>query len=247
MGKALSRKKVARAARVGGGPGRGRAWMWPVLLTFVVVAGVGLIVASRGETARDGDQAPRLNVDHWHQAFGVFVCGSFEPPTPEFHNREGIHSHGDGLIHTHPHSSAATGDRATLGLYLRDTGVKVSADSLEVPGRDKLENGDECPDGQPGKVQLVVRQLGETTGTVVEGNPKDFRLQENQVITLAFAPEGFEVPAPPSVANLLAPSDVPGGQQPQVSIPPDVGGSGGAAPGDTTPPAAPPPTETTTP
>ncbi len=39
----------------------------------------------------------------------------------------------------------------------------------------------------------------------------DQKLAENAVYTLAFAPEGADIPKPPSAENLATPEDLPGG------------------------------------
>ena len=45
----------------------------------------------------------------------------------------GIHSHGDGLIHTHPFVQSEAGNNATLGKYA-DGDWSVSSDSIGVDG-----------------------------------------------------------------------------------------------------------------
>ena len=60
--------------------------------------------------------------DHWHSYLGVNICGEWLPNVPEFEapvgspvgsRNAGIHSHGDGLIHTHPFVSSEEGKNAT--------------------------------------------------------------------------------------------------------------------------------------
>jgi hypothetical protein len=196
--------------------------VWPAVLGLVVALGIALVVASASSSDNADDVPPRLNTggsddDHWHAAFGEYVCGEQLPAVPDFGDPDGIHTHADGLIHIHPFSTKVTGDRAVLGVYLKAAGIKVSETSLELPQRDKLENGDECPDGKKGKVQLVVRTIGDGgEGKVVPGDPNDLKLEQGQIITLAFMPEGAEIPPPPAdrISRLLDPGDLPQSQQP---------------------------------
>ena len=52
-----------------------------------------------------------LTKDHWHAAYGMYVCDHFLPPvTDAKEDVLGIHTHGEGVIHIHPFSAAASGD-----------------------------------------------------------------------------------------------------------------------------------------
>src|SRR5687768_1760383 len=117
MGKASSSKKVARAARTGGGrTSRGRTpWMWYTTMGIVVVLGVLLVGISRADLGSQANAvAPIANKDHWHAAIGFFVCDKYVSP-PQDPNPEvkpdvlGVHTHGDGLVHIHPFSRRAAG------------------------------------------------------------------------------------------------------------------------------------------
>src|SRR5437867_7898846 len=112
MGKASAAKKVARAARTGGGrTARGRgSWGFPAAIALVVVLGTAGVVYSRDQhpgkalpSASSADNSPpRAGVDHWHAAYGVDICGKFLSPITNTTDPIGIHTHGDGVIHTHP-------------------------------------------------------------------------------------------------------------------------------------------------
>ena len=81
MGKASSSKKVARAARAGGRgarSGQRRSILFPATVTIICVLGVSLIIYARAQ-----DEAEALEpglTDHWHAAYGINICGTFEPP-----------------------------------------------------------------------------------------------------------------------------------------------------------------------
>src|SRR5687768_15606849 len=99
MGKASSAKKVARAARTGGGRTRRgtTSWVWPGLMAVVVILGTAGIVYSRDQ--RQPDNTRPLTTDHWHAAVGYYICGSFVPNLPEGDDPLGIHGHGDNIVH----------------------------------------------------------------------------------------------------------------------------------------------------
>src|SRR3546814_18842365 len=77
MGKASSNKKVARAAKAGGGRARAageRNILFPTMLAAVVILGTLLVVYARDERSAEALPAPLSNEDHWHAAYGVSVC-----------------------------------------------------------------------------------------------------------------------------------------------------------------------------
>src|SRR4051812_32778535 len=129
MGKASSNKKVQRVARTGGGrkasSGRsGGSMLWPALVAVVVVLGIGLIVMSRSENQNASVDHPGLLAstgDHWHEAYGIFICDAYQPNLPEVVN-SGIHTHGDGLIHVEAQTTAETGTGANVAKFVTDYG-----------------------------------------------------------------------------------------------------------------------------
>jgi hypothetical protein len=213
MGKASASKKVARAARTGGGRTRSggqRSYLFPGLLSVVVVVGIVLIGFSRQQ--RQPDTSPPRPGDHWHSAIGFNICGEFAPDIPDNGlDPLGIHSHGDGIVHTHPFSNLAAGSRATLSLFFDTLGLNVTSDEIEVPGAEAKRNGDLC-DGRPGRVQTKVWETRSASdpGRIVTGDPGDIKLGNNQLITVAFLPEGADIPKPPSEPQLDRLTDIPG-------------------------------------
>jgi len=201
MGKASSTKKVARAARTGGGRtarGTGGSLVWPALIGVVVVLGVILIGISRSEIS-GASTPPRIGKDHWHAAIGFYGCDHFLPNVAQFENSEGLHTHGDGLIHLHPFSSAVAGKNATLGKYFELAGIKYSSTEAVV-GNATLRDGAKC-----GSKKGVLQTL--LDGKVV-ADPKSLLLKQGQVIVVALAPKGATIPPPPSAATLQTPSDL---------------------------------------
>lgn len=90
---------------------------------------------------------------HWHAPFSVVICGERLPPLPA--SPGDIHTHGDDVIHIHPSRPETGGPNATLAAFLASTPMKVTATSLEIRGR-TYTNGDRCPDGRAGRVQVIV-------------------------------------------------------------------------------------------
>ena len=95
----------------------------------------------------------------------------------------GIHSHGDGLIHTHPFVNAEEGNNATLGKYASNGDWSVSSDSIDAwtgpkgdPGQTSWSNGDTCPfgkyKGEKGEIVWAV------DGEARTGNPSDYRQRD---------------------------------------------------------------------
>ena len=233
MGRASSSKKVQRAARAAGRPGTGRNWLWPAAVVALVALGVTLVVISRD--AGEASAEPPTFGDHWHAAYGVYACDDFVAPLADEHgDANGIHTHEDGLIHIHPTSTQATGDKATLGVFDEETGLKLEDDRLEIPGgKTYVEGDDEC-DGKPGVVQVAVwDNPDDEEPEIVTEDMEDIKLGENQLLTIAFAPEGADLPKPPTSARLTDPNAAEEGRpvQPIEGVPDPSTST--TAPGDT--------------
>jgi hypothetical protein len=227
MGKASSAKKVARAARTGGGRTRRgtTSWVWPAMMGLVVILGTAGIVQARQQRQPDNTRpfaavAGRA-ADHWHAAIGFYVCGSFVPNLPEGDDPLGIHGHGDNIVHIHPFGASSAGKRATLEVFFDTVRADISDDKLELPGQDTKRNGDKCENGE-GRIQTKVwdTRAPSDQGRLVEGDPSNLRPKDNQLITIAFVPEGTDIPRPPSESTLDNLSDV--GTPTTVAVPTTV-------------------------
>jgi hypothetical protein len=213
MGKASSAKKVARAARVGGAKHNNQRRMgFPLAITGIVVVGVLIIVFARDSFTSADAVAPKPG-DHWHEAYGVFVCDAFLPNLSDAKpDTTGIHTHADGIIHIHPFTNAYSGENATLGAWGEVVGVDFGADSIEMPDGTAYENGYDC-NGQPATVSVYKWAADDPTAApqIFTSNFGDIHLdQDRAVITIAVVPEGTEVPKPDSVATLDNLTDVGG-------------------------------------
>ena len=210
MPKPSTTRKVARVARTGGGrTARGqRSWFFPTLLTVVAVLGVFLIGFSRAQ--RQPDTSPPRIGDHWHSAIGFDICGSFVANVPDSgEDPLGIHTHGDGVVHTHPFSSTSAGRRATLGVFFDTVKAKVTATEIDLPNQEARRDGQKCGD-KTARVRVKVWETRSPAdkGRIFAGDPRSLHLSNNQLITVAFVPEGTDIPRPPTEAELDRLSDV---------------------------------------
>lgn len=210
MGRASSTKKVSRAASTGGGrTARGaRPYLWWISMSLVVVLGIGGIAFSRQQrreklSSGAATTPPVANKDHWHSAYGVYLCDSFAAPAAQFESSVGIHTHGDGIIHTHPFTRSAAGKNAVLGLFAKEAKITLTDTEIKLPGGKAYREGHEKCGGKAGEVQVKVN------GKVITENVGQIRLLDNQIITIAFAPAKAKLPNPPSVEQLSHLSDVP--------------------------------------
>jgi hypothetical protein len=148
--------------------------------------------------------------DHVHAALGINICGFPAENAPSFENRDGtdtragLHSHGDGLLHIHPFADDETGDEATVGRFMEYGGWEVDEDHLALWDDLAVNSGDPCPDGRPASIRWAVN------GEEQDGNPADFKPEDQDVITIAFLPDGEPIPEPPAevLEALPNPADV---------------------------------------
>ncbi len=203
------RAKVRRPKRRGGA-----RWYYSVL-AVIAAAGMTGIVLSAGGSASD---TPPSAGDHWHSALAVNVCGEWLGPPGEYLVRagtnviSGLHTHGDGFIHIEPSSSVDSGDNATVGRFFENGGWGVAIDSLDLwegpaadPAKSSWSNGDKCPArtvmaGRKGVVKWSI-DCAERPG-----DPSKYKLQDFQVVALAFLPSDEAIGVPPNA------SAAPGGE-----------------------------------
>jgi hypothetical protein len=198
---------------------QGLQWMWvrwPMgAMARWVVGVVGVVVAgalvgcgdddggSGAAAGPDGPAGPVVNEDHWHAAFGVYICDEFLPALPESETALGIHTHGDGVIHIHPFTAEAAGENATLRVFLDSVEIDVTDDELTVDGETYTEGDDTC-DGGEGRLEVVRWADVAADDAAPERADADARLREDgEGYVLAFVADGTDVP-PPESAEMLA-------------------------------------------
>jgi hypothetical protein len=142
-----STKKAAKLAQKGKGQKirfQGGI-VFPIAVAATLIIGLALIVYGR-QTLPAADQSrPTIN-DHWHAAYGFYLCdgwvqlnGNLEERNSQgqFTNTKflqtGIHSHDDGVIHWHPYTSRAVGKNAKLNVFLDTYDVVLDNDRLVFP------------------------------------------------------------------------------------------------------------------
>ena len=178
----------------------------------------GAATQSAGGRPFASNQATGQAGDHWHTFLGVNICGEWLDPVPAFENpvgspagtaNAGIHSHGDGLIHTHPFVESEAGGNATLGKYADYGDWSVSSDSIDAwtgpasqPKQTSWSNGDTCTFGEfKGKKGELVWAVD---GKPMTGNPSDYHQQNGETIAIGFLPKGTELGFPPDACSAFA-------------------------------------------
>lgn len=182
-------------------------------------------------TVQTGPDFDSTNVagHHWHTAYGVYVCNTWLPPIGEFSGN--IHSHGDGLFHAHPLSTAEAGSNATVSKFFETAGMSISEDRLRYSDGNTYQSGEVDCDGSPGIMQWALN------GEIQEGNPGDLVIGNGDVLAIGFVPEGEEFPTLPPTAGQLpehgVPAKHPEFQAPETEAPPGDGDTGGDGDVDT--------------
>jgi len=229
MGRASSAKKIQRVAKASGRTSTKsrspRNLAFPAVVTLVVVLGMALVGYGVLQEEEPAGAGPVLG-DHWHSAVGVYVCDAFaEAPTDVNGDANGIHSHGDNVIHIHPNTSAATEDNATLGVFAEEVGIEFGEDSFTLANGDTFADGDDC-NGQPGKVRVVTWDSSADTSTGRTVYDTDFAdipfKQDGMAFTIAFVPEDSDVLPPLTAAQLPELGAIDGGSSSgDVTVPGD--------------------------
>jgi hypothetical protein len=213
---------------------RSGSFGWNVTIAVVIIVGVVAVMLTRGGGDSAGSGPPHAanasaNVagDHWHTALDVNLCGEWLDPAPAFEQpydsptqaaNVGIHSHADGLIHTHPFNVAEEGNNATIGKFFDYGGWGLSSDSIDLggsnaahtqwkgpksdPKQTSWSNGDVCPFGQyKGKKMQLTWAVD---GKQKTGNPADYHQQDGETVAIYMLPKGTEMPFPEQACSSFA-------------------------------------------
>lgn len=244
-----SAKKVAKLAQRGKGKKvrfQGGT-LFPAVVLATVVLGLLTIVYARQSRPDPGSFPPQVG-DHWHAAYGMYVCDGWLPKlvgnqeetvtdtqgnqsyVNDTFGRTGVHSHDDGVIHYHPYSTASVGKRARLGVFLDVYGVELSEDRLELPeeqGGDVYDVDDFQCNGEDVEIKVVAWDSYTDTGkgtTLITNLPDAAIKNDGMVFAIAVVPVGTDVSMPPWAAELPELGAADGGNVPTTTV----------APGDTT-------------
>lgn len=169
--------------------------------------------SSSGDDSADAETAstngPNVG-DHWHAAYGIYLCDGFVDPLGDQSDPEGIHSHADGVIHVHPFVESAANDNATLGKFFEAVSIEFTDEGFFGAAGNLVEGEFECA-GEPAEVKVArwsLYRLDEEPA-IVDVGVADIRFVEDlEIFTIGFVPPGTELPVPPTVAALGSLSDV---------------------------------------
>jgi hypothetical protein len=187
-------------------------------VALVVIGGIAAVVAVASGRESNLGVAPEANLDHWHSAYLISDCGVSLPQTNEFETTDGIHTHGDGLIHVHPFNPSVAGRNATLGSYFEGYGAELTDDAFLSGPADLINvnmSEEAGCDGEPAELQLAVwRNAFDETAEpeIITEGLADFTFETaGMAFTLALVPEGEEAPRPPIDRITQLQSTGPGG------------------------------------
>jgi hypothetical protein len=231
-------RKAARLAQKGKGK-RVRfqgGTIFPLVVAIVLVLGVALIAYARASQPEASASPPQPGIDHWHAAYGFQICtdepelvftGNLEERDANgvFVNREfnntGVHSHDDGVIHWHPYTQRAAGNRADLGIFWDNYGLEISDDEMTLPVEGMVYQAAGAPlpdDYQYGHVEDGETKCGDETGDLrvvvwddandsgssntYTANFGDIPMQDGAVVVVAFVPDDVDIVMPSWAADL---------------------------------------------
>jgi len=198
-------------------PDQSRSWFLPVVVA-IVVAGAALIGWLAIQRDTNVGVQPEALVDHWHTAYGVYNCDSFDASIVDSTDPEGVHTHSDGVIHVHPFSTTASGDNATLDAFFRANGAVLSDDSFTygpLDGGATMSESDGC-NGEPATLTVaywdnaLLAEQGDQPTVVITEDLDDLKFEGDiSAVTIALLPAGTtEIPAPPTIPNLQTLTDL---------------------------------------
>lgn len=260
MAENTSQKKIQRVQRAGVTRtcGQRRPLGFPLAVAAIFILGTTGVFLARESNKNAVQAAPQANKDHWHMAFGVYVCDQFLPNQPDgASDPNGIHTHiEDGLIHVHPFGKASAGKSATFGAFASQINLALTDNSFTTSDGVSHTNGDKCKKKDDsgadveveGKVKLYVwppQASDLTPPTVITSDFGAQRFdQDGKAFVLAFVPDGVDPGLPPNIKQVDNPSDVGQPSNPTEStvdtgsVPatvPEVTVPGSSIPSDTAP------------
>jgi hypothetical protein len=153
----------------------------PWLIVLAIVIGIFFAIKSASKTAPA--TAYTSGPVHWHAAFKLSVCGvPRDLPGPQDGSMVGpalYHHHGDNTWHIE--GRIFKKEDIALGKFFDVHGIPFDRDQL----LDK-KNGDTCPDGRAGEVQMFVNGASDTQfrDYIAQSTPES----SDQVIEIKFEP-----------------------------------------------------------
>ena len=166
-------------------------------VALVVVLGSLLVLWAR--TDREATSAPRVG-DHWHSVYDIYVCDSFRSKVVLETDPNGIHTHGDGLLHIHPFNKLASGRDAVLGEFFSAFGGRIDDASAVLDTGEELVEGVDCG-GQPTVLKVArfdADDLERDPEVVTEDLAGVRFIKNREAFTVAMVPADVVPPAPRS-------------------------------------------------
>jgi hypothetical protein len=238
-----SAKKVAKLAQRGKGKKvrfQGGT-LFPAVVLGVVLVGLFTIVYARQSRPDPGSFPPQVG-DHWHAAYGMYVCDGWLPKltgnqeeqetdsagNESFVNSDygstGVHSHDDGVIHYHPFSARSVGKRANLGVFLNVYDIELDTDHLKLPesqGGEEYRVGDyKCNDDDV-EIKVVAWDSYTDTGkgsTYITDLTGVRLTNDGMVFAIVVAPKDTAIVQPPWAKELPALGATDGGNVPETTV-----------------------------
>ncbi len=218
----LSRSKVSRIARTGGsGRRRGDSSAgFLTLLAVLAMIGMAIVIISRDQrldattpnnkpplepVQSETDPSKNRAGDHWHEAYGVYICDKFISPINSTADKFGISTQNDGVMYIHPYEKRYAGANSTLGLFADSFDIKLTNKSIQVPGDNTVYTTGESKCGDT-TGELVVREWEDPSkadkAVVIENDIRSVRVKDKAAVVIAFVPEGkTDIPLPESATN----------------------------------------------
>ena len=139
-----------------------RAQRWRLIIVASAAAGAlafAAVAVLLFDAASGGDSGPSVN-DHWHAPYEIYIDGQLQPPIPEVLTPQGIHTHGDGVIHVHPHVRAGEGTGARIANFFGDQGGRLTISELRIPGAGETYREGDLVDGRPASLRILSADSG---------------------------------------------------------------------------------------
>jgi hypothetical protein len=231
----LAQKDKGKKVRFQGGT------LFPAIIIGILVVGLLTIGYARQSRPDPGSFPPQVG-DHWHAAYGMYVCDGWLPKltgnqeetvtdstgqksyvNPLF-GATGVHSHDDGVIHYHPYTTKSVGQRARLGVFLNVYGVKLSTSALILPadqGGDSYKVGDYKCNGKDVEIKVIAWDNYADTGkgTTYITDLTNVRItRDGMVFVIAVVPQGTDVSMPPWASELPQLGSADGGNVPTTTV-----------------------------
>lgn len=98
--------------------------------------------------------------DHWHAPYVIYIGSTRQPNIPAFTGPEETHTHGDGIIHTHPFITVGEGQGASVRKFFEYGGGELSDGSLKIPGQKETHKNGEQIDGKAAELRILRADSG---------------------------------------------------------------------------------------